>query len=48
MSRENVVAIKDENGYRIENWRYADYQKMQDTLDEQLAEGIILDWWIDN
>lgn len=48
MSREIVVAIKDENGYRTEAWRYAEWEEMQETLDEQLAEGIILDWWIDN
>lgn len=48
MAYKNKVVIKDENGYREEVWDFNDYDKMQDTLDEQLAEGTILDWYIEN
>ena len=45
-----TITIKDDSGYREERWdiQGTGYDKMQDTLDEQLAEGIILDWWIDD
>lgn len=48
MAYKNIVTIKDENGYREETWLFNDYEEMQETLDEQLANGIILDWWIKN
>ena len=48
MAYKNIVTIKDENGYREEVWDFKDYDKMEDTLDEQLAEGTILDWYIEN
>ena len=46
MGLTNTVTIKDENGYREEVWSFRDYDKMQDTLDQQLADGLIDDWWI--
>ena len=44
------ITVKYEGGYREERWdiQGAGYDKMQDTLDEQLAEGKILDWWIED
>jgi hypothetical protein len=50
MTYMKTITIKDENGYREESWDLAGdgYDKMQDTLDEQLADGIILDWYIEN
>ena len=50
MTYIKTITIKDENGYREESWDLAGdgYDKMQDTLDEQLADGIILDWYIEN
>ena len=48
MAYKNIVTITDQNGYREEIWDYADYDKMQDTLDEQVAEGEIFGWWISN
>ncbi len=48
MGYKNIVTITDENGYREEVWDHADYDNMQDTLDEQVADGIIFGWWIEN
>ena len=49
MGKPNIVEITDADGtYRLEHWDYSDYQKMTDTLDEQMAEGEILDWYIEN
>lgn len=50
MAYIKTITIKDQNGYREERWdiQGAKYDKMQDTLDEQLAEGTIFDWWIED
>jgi len=50
MTYIKTITIKDENGYREEHWdiQGTGYDKMQDTLDEQLADGTILDWYIEN
>ena len=50
MTYIKTITIQDEDGYREELWDLQGngYDKMQDTLDEQLAEGIILDWYIEN
>jgi hypothetical protein len=44
------ITITDESGYREELWDLEGdgYDKMQDTLDEQMAEGIIFSWWIED
>ena len=50
MSYMKTITIKDESGYREERWdiQGEKYDNVQDLLDEQLAEGVILDWWIED
>ena len=48
MGYKNTVTIKDENGYREEVWDFSDYDEMEETLDEQMLNGKILDWYINN